>query len=247
MSVETRHAVRYCVDSIETGVHLALGLFLRKGRVKLDRTCLVLGSSPDPHIVALQNFDLICVNCSGYIAKDFGLPDPKVTLLGAFKLVVPKNEVDRRILKSLRTDSLVLIKHRLPVTPKLAKSLLAMLDYSYDAFLKIGFWDRAYMIQKVTGQRFEVSNGVFAACYALYNGAPEIVLAGISLTKDGHYYSEQNRNRLHIPIDLAALKAMVERGWKVKTTEPELAELTGIPLFTSATQVAELEAELSVV
>lgn len=230
MSSETRHVVRYCVDSIETGFNLFLGLFLKKGRVKLTRPCMVLGSSPDPHPVHMENFDLICVNCSGYIAKDWGLPDPKVTLLGAFKLVVPKNEVDRRVLKGLRTETLVFIRHRLPVSKALATVLLDMLEYRYTEFLRLGFWDRAYMITKVVGKRLPVSNGVFAVCYALYNGAPEVVLVGFSLTKDGHYYPDQNRPRGHIPADLEALIAICERGWNIKTSEPELSELTGIPL-----------------
>jgi len=178
----------------------------------------------------MDNFDLICVNSSGFVAKELGLPDPKVTLLGAFKLVVPKNEEDRRALHGLRTEYLILIRHRLPVSRLLAESLLGMLHYHYKQFLTVGFWDRSYMIQKVTGKDLRVSNGIFAACYALYNGAPEIILSGFSLTMHGHYYSDQNRRRKCGNADLAALSAMRERGWAVKTSEPELAELTGLPL-----------------
>lgn len=232
---------------METGFNLALGLVTTKGRVKLDRTCLLLGSAPDPHIPKLENFDLLCINCSGVVAKEFGLQDPKVTLMGAFKLVVPKNEVDRRILKGLRTENLVLIRHRLPVSTELATQLLVMLDYSYGKLLRLGFWDRAHIIEKITGEKLLVSNGVFAACYAFYVGAPELILAGFSLTQDGHYYCDQNRRRYHADPDLAALKAMKERGWNIKTTEPELSELTSIPLLEVAVTEPQEFTELSVV
>lgn len=222
-----------------------LRLLLRGGGVRLDRPCLVLGSAPNPHLPTISNYDLICVNSSGLIAKELGLGKPKLTVMGGFKLVHPNLEEDRKVLHGLSTEYLILIRHTLPIPRVEAEKLLAALNYHYQQFLTVDFWDRACMIRKVTGKRLGgedtpnasrqgtpnmASNGIFAACYALYHGAPEIILSGISLTKDGHYYSEQNRRRRHTSFDLTAIKSMVERGWPVKTSEPELAELTGLPL-----------------
>jgi len=202
------------------------------------RRYVVLGSSPVPHPAPLDGADLICVNSSGFVARDLGLPEPELTVLAGFKLIYPNRQEDRDALRGLKTKCLLLITYLLPISLEEAEELLEKLGYRYDELKTIDFADRAHVIRSVTGTGLgeadapenRISNGVFAACYALYHGASEVILSGISLTLDGHFYMTRTRPRRHITTDTEALIAMRTRGWPVKTSEADVSQATGIPL-----------------
>jgi hypothetical protein len=210
--------------------------------VPFRHPCVVLGSAPDPSVPP-GPYHLICVNSSGYAARALGLPEPDVTVLAGFKLIHPNREEDRQALRGLRTRTLLLVTYLLPVPLAEAERMLAELDFRYERLETVDFDGRARVIEGVTGSPLgseaapesRVSNGIFAACYALQAGAPCVVLCGISLTSGGHFYSDRGRPRRHIASDTAALVALQARGWPVQTTDAGMARATGMPLFPATT------------
>lgn len=208
----------------------------------LSRSCLVLGSAPDPCVVFSDDMDLICVNSSGYVARALGLPRPALTVLGGFKLQVPNLEEDRQAMRGLRTKTLLLITNYAgDWTLDRARTSLDAFDYQYDELVAINADERAAIVQAVTGERLagedseyrKVTNGLFAACYAFHTHAPKVTLSGISFARAGHYYSDQNRPRQQIGADRDAVHALLARGYPLYTSEPELAGVTEIPLVLS--------------
>lgn len=215
-----------------------LGYSMRKPDWNLP--CLVLGSAPNPQLPrrSLDGIHLLCVNSSGWSAKQRGLPIPRLTVLGGFKLTKPDREIDRQALRGLRTQQLLLLTHLLKLTLAEAKEKLAQLDYQYVNMKTMNYARRARMIEAVTGEKLgrgdnetsKISNGLFTACLALYEGAPEVILSGISLTSDELSYAQIKGRRRHILPDKEALIAMRDRQLPIKTSEPELAKITGIEL-----------------
>lgn len=209
--------------------------------VTLPRPCVVLGSAPQPHVPS-GAFDVMCVNSSGYAARDLGLPEPAITVLAGFKLIYPNREEDRQALRGLRTKTLLLVDYLLPLSPAETAQLLADLDFRYERLETVDFHGRARVIESATGlplasdaaPELRVSNGIFATCHALQLGAPAVIVSGFSLTLNGHFYSQRGRPRRHIGPDTTALQALRERGWPLYTTETDIADATGIPLWTTA-------------
>jgi len=208
-----------------------------------SRPCLVLGSAPNPHVPVLEGMDVICVNSSGYVARNLGLPTPSLTVLAGFKLVLPKLAEDREALRGLRTKTLLLIMKFRDWTAERAAEALAALDYRYDELVTISIPDRAEIIRSTTGRRLGgedgrpaegVSNGLFAACYVLHAHAPKVVFAGISVTRNGHEYSVQDRARVHIEPDKTAIACLLARGYPLFTSEHELSAAAGLPLIAAA-------------
>ncbi len=246
MPSRVRRALGYARDSFEALLLWKLLPLLPGSVPKFRRPCVVLGSSPNPRLARLRDFDLVCVNSSGCVARDMGLPQPALTVLGGFKLVKASKEEDRQAMRGLRTAYLLLVRYERPLAE--TRQSLERLDYEYDKLVTIGDRHREHLIRKVTTCKpissysaltipptrdqapWNVSNGIFAVCFALANGAPEVILTGISLTLNGHYYSARDRRRKHRTQDRAALIALRERGWPVKTSEPDLSGLTGLPL-----------------
>jgi hypothetical protein len=203
-----------------------------------SRPCLVLGSAPQPTLAYRSDMDLVCVNSSGYAARALDLPVPAVTVLGGYKLVVPRLEEDRQALRGLRTTTLLLITNFEPATLEEVLDALERLDYRYDRLMTVSVEERAEIVWTTTGERLageesprlKVTNGLFAACYACFAAAPQVVLAGISFARDGHHYSDQLRRRQQIEPDRAAVRALRARGYPLFTSEAELAADTGLPL-----------------
>ncbi len=225
--------MRRAFDVLEAHILWELLPLLPGSVPRLGRSCVVLGSSPSPHLASLHDFDLVCVNSSGRVALALRLPQPILTVLGGFKLVKSRYLEDREAMRGLRTRSLLVIRTLRPLPVDEARRVLEGLDYRYEALKTISHAFREHMVRKITGTSVvkQPSTGIFAVCYALASGAPEVILSGISLTLNGHYYSDRNRSRMHLEEDTAALIALRERGWPVKTSEPDLSRLTGVPLI----------------
>lgn len=104
--------------------------------------------------------------------------------------------------------------------------------------LRIAKRDRNAMVEELlqatvkgVGADGKPSNGIIAACFGLYHGVPEVVLAGVSLTTHGHAYNKAGSKRQHIAEDAFVLRKFAENP-RIATIEPDLAEATGIRLWT---------------
>ena len=182
---------------------------------------------------------LICVNSSGWCAKRLGLKTPDLTVLTYYKLFAQDTKEDLEAMRGLKTHKLLIVPYASADKFAKIKDILAKLDYRYEEI--INYKDKVHVIKEITGYNLgegdphttKVSNGLFAVCLAFYNGAPEVIMAGISLTARGHnYYAERDSRRVrqHIMPDKKAIMAMRGRKLPVKTSEPGLAAETGIEL-----------------
>jgi hypothetical protein len=81
-------------------------------------------------------------------------------------------------------------------------------------------------------QDTKFSNGIAAVLYAVSNGAGDIILSGINPNSSGHSYSSANLRRRHVSVDRDILLNLRERGFRIFTADPIVAEEMGLPLWT---------------
>jgi len=196
----------------------------------LGRPWFVLGSAPEPTWPEPMPDDLaqIHVKYVGQFAKKVGaLPSPDLTFL----VDVPKpHQIEglkfTRILRMTEKRwDLRLNRARLampfppPTEIRLSKVErdLVLADVIGDVFRGVGVEERP-------------SNGIFLICYALFVGVPEIIVAGISVTSDGHSYNATARRRRHKEEDAASLQFIAKTYPTVITTEQALSAAVGLPL-----------------
>lgn len=209
--------------------------------------CVVLGSAPNPHPprTLKGKYNLVCVNCSGHIAKEYNLGDPVLTISWVGLLLFEKNKIHRVLLKDLITDKLIiLVNHKkFKISKKEVKERLSSVGYQYNHIKIIDIEQREDIVASIIGKENEaskeackVSTGLFAVCYALYHGISDVIISGISISKPGHAYSNENYPKWvgHIFADREALVKMRKKRLPVKTTESELAEETGLELVEIA-------------
>lgn len=211
----------------------------------LDRhkVAVVLGSAPDPTPIPFQpdQHQLLCVNAAGSSAVALGLPRPTITFLTPHKLFIDEVAECKNALSGLECRHTVLMRGKNEPELEELKAMLFEIDYRSEEVSVIAKADRLPVVQEVTGiqewsgNRYDgkVSNGIFVTCFALYHGVPEVILSGISLTKQGHNYGDSVRYRNHSKADEIALEGIAALGHPVATTEPELAEQFGFRLIPS--------------
>ncbi|MBO0904154.1 hypothetical protein [Jiella sonneratiae] len=198
----------------------------------LERPWLILGSAPQPAIPAgiLSTHARIDINNVGRTAQEMGLGRADLTVRAKKKSWAEHPHTDTKMLLWIHT------------VPGFALPLL-LLNKPYDHIGRVRPLrrrDREAMVLQVSGVPLEgfgdlgkVTNGVAMACYGLLLGVPEVVLAGISLTKLGHSYDQLGRRRRQVDEDRAVLTALAAHP-RLSTTEPELAAESGIRLWTGA-------------
>ena len=199
-------------------------------RGMLDRPWLVLGAAPSPTLppAALAARARVDINNAGRTAEELGLGRANLTFRSKKKSWAEHARLD--------TDALVWI-HTLP-------SWAARLDLLRRPHVHVGTVrtltrvDREALVLQESGASLaevgelgKVTNGVAALCFGLALGVPRIALAGISLTAAGHSYDDRGRTRRQVDEDTVVLRALAARP-EVETTEPGLAELTGIRLVS---------------
>lgn len=197
----------------------------------LERPWLILGSAPHPTIPGkiFEGHARIDINNAGRTAQAMGYGRADLTVRAKKKSWEEHRHIDTRLLLWIHTVPG-------PVLP------LLLLGKPYDHIGKVRPLrrrDRERMVLQVSGVPLEgfgdlgkVTNGVAMACYGLLLGVPEIVLAGISLSKVGHSYDELGRRRRQVDEDRAVLTALA-RDPRLATSEPDLAAESGIRLWNT--------------
>jgi hypothetical protein len=194
----------------------------------LDRPWLILGSAPDPTLPAalLASHARIDINNAGRTAQRLGLGRADLTVRAKHKTWREHRHLDTRAL---------LWVHEIPAL--LLRLLLLTKPYRHIGSLRtMSRGEREAMTAAVSGVSVQgvgdwgkVTNGVAAACYGLMLGVPAIVLAGLSLSKEGHSYDDLNRSRRQVREDAGVLAGLKGRPG-LATTEADLASETGLPL-----------------
>lgn len=195
----------------------------------LDRPWLVLGSAPDPTLPEglVARCARLDINNAGRLAELRGLPPADLTFRSKTRAWSEHPTLHTRGLVWIHSEPLLLMRLRLLLKPKVRVGRL----------MRMSRHERDTMVKQVAnaspeeagGDIGKVTNGVAAVCYALLVGAPEVVIAGISLSKGGRSHDDLNWKRMQVTEDRFILQRLAAHA-NLSTTEPDLAEDTGIRL-----------------
>lgn len=195
----------------------------------LDKPWLILGAAPSPTIPdgILSSHARVDINNAGLTAQSLGL--------GRADLTFRKKSKSWEEHPTLSSRGL-LWYHRRP-TWMLKAQLLMMPKVHVDSVMRVTRTERDAVVDIVagkgvrsTGDIGKATNGIAAVCYALFMGVPEIVLCGISLSKQGHSYTDFVKKRLQVSEDALVLSRLKTRP-ELFTTEADLAAEAGIKLW----------------
>lgn len=208
--------------------------------VPLDGPVVVVGSAPVSHKPAGfdEGFRVVTINGAQTVTQRWGLKAPDITFM-MFNQVrgTNTNAVEvRRVLSGQRTGALYVLLWR-DGRPSLEEGLKAF-DYGYDSLTIVDRYQRMALLDRICGFRSDeldaeskCSNGINAALFALYHGAPAVILTGINPQSTGHVYNQENLVRFHRDMDQKVLERLREKGYPVFTADPEVAETSGLPLW----------------
>ncbi|KAB0682763.1 hypothetical protein [Aureimonas leprariae] len=197
----------------------------------LDRPWYVLGGAPQPTLYPelARSYARVDINNSGLTADRLGL--------GPADLTIRRAKVNWTVHPTLSTHGLIWFT-RTPASLLRLRLATKHRRVTAGSVMRIAKPDRFKVVAAVIGAEVRSvgshgypSNGIVAACYGLYFGVPEIVLTGVSLARQGHSYDTLNRPRRQVEEDTFALARLAGNA-RVATTEPELADATGMRLWT---------------
>jgi hypothetical protein len=200
---------------------------------------LVVGSAPDSHLPDGYGpgWSVFTINGSQTVTKSWGIAAPDVTFM-QFNQVEGMNDnavAVRRVLKGERTGLLYLVRWTKSF-PRLKRGLAAF-DYGYADLRRLSRYQRMALYAAVMGTNLvgnddlKCSNGVTAVLYALYNGAPAVVISGIDPGSTGHVYNELGLVRRHADIDMETLRKLNADGFPIYTADPHVADSLGLRLW----------------
>lgn len=209
--------------------------------VAFDGPVLVVGSAPVSHKPAGfdDTFRVITVNGAQIVAERWGIEGPDITFMQFNQIGgTNTNAVEvRRVLNGKRTGMLFVLLWREGMDA-LQKGLKAF-DYGYEGLRIVNRYERMALLGRVCGFKSveldaesKCSNGINAVLFALYHGAPAVIMSGISPHASGHAYNRENLPRFHKDMDQKVLRTLLDKGFPVFTADPEVAERAGIPLWT---------------
>ncbi len=203
---------------------------------------VVVGSAPTSNkpVGFDDTFSVVTVNGSQSVITGWGVDAPDVTMM-MFNQVegTTTNAMEvRRVLSGQRTGTLYVFLWRKNDRERLERGLQAF-DYKYDRLQIVDRYERMALLDRVAGLRSlemdadsKCSNGMNAVLFALYNGAPAVIITGINPNSAGHVYNTVGLSRLHVQMDKMLLDKLIEAGRPIFTADPHVAEELGIPLWT---------------
>jgi hypothetical protein len=194
----------------------------------LDRPWLIFGAAPSPTLPdgILDTHARIDINNSGKTAQRLGLGPADLTFRKASKSWAEHPTLHSRGLIWYRSAPLLMLRLQ----------LLLMRQVRVSSLMKFGREERDTIVDLVSGVKLDnvgrgkVTNGVSAACYAIYVGIPEVVLCGISLSQNGHSYNGKGSTRAQVEEDALVLSHIKENAC-LSTTEEDLSSAAGVRLW----------------
>ncbi|MEK1926070.1 MAG: membrane-anchored protein [Rhizobium giardinii] len=202
---------------------------------------LIVGSAPVSNLPDGfdSRFAVICVNGSQVATAGWGIDAPDVTFL-QFNQVEGKGEravAVRRALSGKRCGILYVL--RWPRSEARLREGLAAFEYGFNELRLINQYHRTRLAEAVLGRivpesdnESKFSNGITAVLYAIHSGATDIIITGIDPSSTGHVYNDLKMQRLHSDTDVKILMELLERGFRLYTSDPHVAESTGLPLWS---------------
>ncbi|WP_133170038.1 hypothetical protein [Kumtagia ephedrae] len=192
---------------------------------------LIHGSAPNPTIPAeiAHSHARIDINNAGRTAAALGLGRADLTVRARKKSWEEHPHIDTRGLLWMHTWPPALLRLQLIGKPyDHIGSLMSLKRPERDAIVT----HVAGVSVRAVGDLGKVTNGVAMICYAMLMGVPEVVVAGISLSKVGHSYDQQGRPRRQVEEDAFILERLRSRA-ELFTTEQDLASDAGLKLWNS--------------
>ena len=204
---------------------------------RISGPAIVVGSAPNPTRPQglSAGWYVVSVNASQRTAEEFGISQPDLTIF--------RDDVDK--------PSEIHDAFWASVAGRRTKHLIAIMGSSENRGIAIRLTAGNYHAERVTeldrhvrgamvvemsglyhvGLHHGVSNGIFAALLALRLGASPVVMSGFSFSPGWHFDKKAPAPRGHIGPDKAVCAALVERGYPIFASDPNFAELSGLPLW----------------
>jgi len=181
---------------------------------------------------------VLTVNASQVTAQKWGLAIPDMTFM-QFSPIMSADlhgQEFRRVLHGKRTKSLYAMLWN-DGELALQKSLDSF-SYGFDDLHIISRYERMALLDKICGikttevdARRKCSNGINAVLFALYHGAPAVIISGINPSSAGHSYSVSGLPRLHVETDRKIIKLILSRGLPLFTSDMQVSKENDIPLW----------------
>ena len=197
----------------------------------LDRPWFFLASAPNPTLPAVlpARTAHVYIKFAALAARERGLPDPDLSFVNDYGLERQTAGVNCHRILALTGKKRKLVADR----------ILHRLPFQQARPMHLGEAERDLLLDCVLGNAFRgvgtmvrPSNGIALICYAILFGIPQVIVAGMSLTDDGHNNPNRKKfQRLHKEEDRASFQHFARHHPSIMTSEPELAQLTGLPLF----------------
>lgn len=202
---------------------------------------VVVGSAPVSHRPDGfdDSFSVITVNGSQSVITAWGVDAPDITMMmfNQIEGTTPNAVEVRRVLRGQRTGALYVLLWRKDERARLEEGLRAF-DYRYDHLQIVDRYERMALLDRVAGLRTleinadsKCSNGMNAVLFALYHGAPAVIITGINPNLAGHAYNSKGLARLHVQMDKVLITRLVREGRPIFTADPSVSEDLGIPLW----------------
>lgn len=207
----------------------------------LSRPVVVVGSAPVSHkpIGWGTNFITITVNGSQSVIESWGAKTPEITFMMYNQIygTTPNAVAVRGVLTGRSTGTLYVIPWEKNDRERLEKGLCAF-DYKYDRLQLVDRYERMALLDRVAGLRSwdidvhsRCSNGMLAVLFALYNGAPAVIITGINPNSAGHSYNKAGLARQHVQMDKELIAKLLSDGRPIFTADPAVSADLGIPLW----------------
>ncbi|MBB4189532.1 hypothetical protein GGE07_006221 [Sinorhizobium terangae] len=184
------------------------------------------------------------MNGSQSVIAKWGVDAPDITMMmfNQVEGTTPNAVEVRRVLTRQRTGTLYVFLWRKDDRARLEEGLRAF-DYQYDRLEIVDRYERMALLDRVANLRSlemdadsKCSNGMNAVLFALYNGAPAVIITGINPNSTGHVYNSAGLTRLHVHMDKVLVSKLVSEGRPVFTADPSVSEELGIPLWTATSR-----------
>lgn len=213
---------------------------------RFNSPVVVVGSAPLSNRPAGldDSFSIITVNGSQSVIAKWGVDAPDITMMMFNQIEgTTANAIEvRRVLKGQRTGTLYVFLWRKDDRARLEEGLRAF-DYKYDRLEIVDRYERMALLDRVADLRSlemdadsKCSNGMNAVLFALYNGAPAVIITGINPNSSGHVYNSTGLTRLHVQMDKVLVSKLMSEGRPIYTADPPVSEELGIPLWSGASR-----------
>ena len=195
----------------------------------LDRPWLIFGAAPGPTLPGdiVRTHARIDINNSGRTAQEIGLGPADLTFRKRSKPWAEHQDLNTRGLIWYRNAPLLFVRIELALRRRAkVEHLMRVTRGERDTVVDLV----AGTELSAVGSRGKATNGIAAACYGLFVGVPEVVLSGVSLSRNGHSYNQTGRKRLQADEDRLVL-SRIKDAPNLFTTEADLAAEVGLKLW----------------